>query len=52
MRTIRAAGYSGPYVLEIFSGESLPDSIWRSDLDAVLEKNLGTFAKLWEKSSG
>jgi len=50
VRTIRQTGYSGPYVLEIFSGESLPDSIWRSDLDDVLEKNLSTFASVWEKS--
>ena len=40
VRTIRETGYTGPYVLEIFSGESLPDSIWRADLDAVLQKNI------------
>lgn len=51
VRTIRQTGYGGPYVLEIFSGESLPDSIWRSDLDAMLEKNLNAFASMWEKSA-
>lgn len=49
MRTIRETGYSGPYVLEIFSGESLPGSIWRSDLDAVLQKNFQAFAKIGEE---
>lgn len=46
----RKAGYGGKYVLEIFSGESLPDSIWRSDLDAVIEKNADAFADVWEAS--
>jgi len=52
VRTIRATGYTGLYVLEIFSGESLPDSIWRSDLDAVLAKNRGVFERIWKKSAG
>lgn len=43
----RASGYDGPYVLEIFSSESLPDSIWRSDLDAVLDRNRTAFADIW-----
>lgn len=50
MRTIRGTGYRGPYVLEIFSGESLPDSIWRADLDVVLQKNIDAFARIWQKS--
>ena len=50
MRALRAAGYRGPYVLEIFSGESLPDSIWRSDLEAVLRANRDVFRLLWEQS--
>jgi sugar phosphate isomerase/epimerase len=50
MRTIRETGYTGLYVLEIFSGESLPDSIWRSDLDAVLKSNLDAFERLWNDS--
>lgn len=52
MRTIRETGYAGSYVLEIFSAESLPDSIWRSDLDAVLKDNLDAFGRLWERSTG
>ena len=50
VRTVRETGYTGPYVLEIFSGESLPDSIWRADLDAVLQKNVETFARIWQES--
>ncbi len=51
VRTIRDAGYTGAYVLEIFSGESLPDSIWRADLDAVLRKNVAAFARIWQESA-
>lgn len=51
VRTIRETGYSGYYVLEIFSGESLPNSIWRSDLDATLQKNLSAFESIWERSA-
>jgi sugar phosphate isomerase/epimerase len=47
--TIHETGYTGPYVLEIFSGESLPGSIWRSDLDAVLQKNVDAFASMREE---
>jgi len=50
VRAIRATGYDGYYVLEIFSGESLPDSIWRADLDAVLAKNVRAFGELWAQS--
>ncbi|MGH7757665.1 MAG: sugar phosphate isomerase/epimerase family protein, partial [Vulcanimicrobiaceae bacterium] len=47
---VRVAGYRRPYVLEIFSGESLPNSIWRADLDAVLAKNAAAFAQIWQAS--
>lgn len=47
VRTIEGTGYRGPYVLEIFSAESLPDSIWRADLDDVLQHNLDAFANIW-----
>jgi sugar phosphate isomerase/epimerase len=51
LRSVRSTGYAGPYVLEIFSGESLPDSIWRSDLDAVLKQNFEAFERLWRESA-
>lgn len=50
IKGVRAAGYTGPYVLEIFSDESLPDSIWRADLDEVLNQNASAFAQLWYAS--
>ncbi len=46
MRSVHETGYRGPYVLEIFSGESLPDSIWRSDLDKCLQRNSDAFQVL------
>jgi len=48
LRCARSAGYAGPYVLEIFSDESLPDSIWRSDLDAVIDRNEAAFVRIWD----
>ncbi len=50
VRSIRATDYAGPYVLEIFSSESLPDSIWRADLAEVLRQNRDAFAQIWEQS--
>jgi len=50
VRSARETGYGGPYVLEIFSGESLPDSIWRADLDAVLQENADAFERIWQES--
>ena len=45
---IARGGYSGPYVVEIFSSESIPGSLWRSDLDSVLEKSICGFETIWE----
>lgn len=50
IRSVRETGYGGPYVLEIFSGESLPDSIWRADLDTVLQENVDAFSRIWQES--
>jgi sugar phosphate isomerase/epimerase len=50
MRACREAGYAGPFVLEIFSDESLPDSIWRADLDEVIDCNVAAFVRLWDES--
>lgn len=46
IRAAEAAGYHGPYVLEIFSEESLPDSLWRGDIAANLRRNMQAFARL------
>lgn len=50
VRAIRGTMYDGPYVLEIFSGESLPDSLWRGDFAATLRKNMAAFDVIWKKS--
>lgn len=50
MKVVREVGYAGPYVLEIFSDESLPDSIWRADLDAVIDRNAVAFVRIWDAS--
>lgn len=51
MRAARSVGYCGPFVLEIFSAESLDDSIWCSDLDDVIERNKDAFSDLWKRSA-
>lgn len=43
---VRRTGYDGPYVLEIFSEESLPDSLWRGDIGASLRRNAEAFSAL------
>lgn len=50
VKAVRTAGYRRPYVLEIFSSESLADSIWKADLDDVIESNVRQFARIWEAS--
>lgn len=50
VKTVRATGYERPYVLEIFSSESLPDSIWKADLDGVLDENVLEFVRIWDTS--
>ncbi|MFN2528005.1 MAG: sugar phosphate isomerase/epimerase family protein [Candidatus Baltobacteraceae bacterium] len=51
VRAIRQTAYDGPYVLEIFSGESLPDSLWRTEFGPLLRKNIEAFAKIWQGSA-
>ena len=51
LATLRASGHEGPYVLEIFSSESLPDSLWTADLDAVIDRNIAGFASAWQQST-
>lgn len=50
IKSVRETGYNRPYVLEIFSGENLPNSIWKADLDAVLDKNALEFTRIWDRS--
>ncbi|MDQ6823497.1 MAG: sugar phosphate isomerase/epimerase [Candidatus Eremiobacteraeota bacterium] len=46
LAAVERAGYDGPYVLEIFSEESLPDSLWAGDIAAHLHRNGNAFAAL------
>jgi sugar phosphate isomerase/epimerase len=50
LRAIRQAGYRGAYTLELFSDESLPDSLWKRELNQVIWENLAGFDKAWKKS--
>jgi sugar phosphate isomerase/epimerase len=47
VRTIHATGYARPYVVEIFSSESLADSLWKRNLDDVLDASARGFANIW-----
>jgi len=51
LSTLRASGYDGPYVIEIFSAQSLPDSLWNGDMDEMLEQNIVAFERLWQESA-
>lgn len=44
---IHGAGYRGAYCLEIFSAERLPDSLWRRDPAAVVERGREGFLRAW-----
>ena len=50
VRAIHDSGYTGAYTLEIFSSDHLPDSLWKSDLDALIIKNQAAFAQVWESA--
>jgi sugar phosphate isomerase/epimerase len=50
IRAIRATGYTGPWVVEILSSLHLDGSLWKSDMDDVLQKNHEAFDRLWRES--
>jgi sugar phosphate isomerase/epimerase len=45
---IEKTGFNGAYALELFSADSLPDSLWRRDPRDVIEKSRKNFYKAWE----
>ncbi|HEV3153358.1 MAG TPA: sugar phosphate isomerase/epimerase family protein [Candidatus Baltobacteraceae bacterium] len=51
IRAIRATGYDGPWVVEILSSMHLDGSLWKRDLDRVLEENRAAFDRIWAQSS-
>ena len=50
LRAIHQTGYRGAYTLEIFSDESLPDSLWKSDLSQLIADNKAAFERVWAES--
>ncbi len=46
MQATRESGYTGPYSVEIFSGD-VPDSLWKSDLRGVLESSRRGMDRAW-----
>lgn len=50
VRAVRSTGFAGAYVLEIFSSQSLPDSIWSADFRTTLERNMRAFDAIWNAS--
>ncbi len=49
LAAIEQAGYRGAYCLEIFSSDTLPDSLWREDAARVIERGRAGFFGAWEK---
>jgi sugar phosphate isomerase/epimerase len=49
LATLRRIDYAGPYVVEILSSESLPDSLWRSDLHEVVRTSIRRLEHLCER---
>ena len=48
VEAVIAGGYAGPFVVEIFSSESLPGSLWRADLDELLDRCTVGFDLIWD----
>ncbi|HTU83605.1 MAG TPA: sugar phosphate isomerase/epimerase family protein [Candidatus Acidoferrales bacterium] len=50
VRWIRDTGYQGAWIVEILSSYHLPGSLWKSDLDDVLERNYRAFTALFDET--
>jgi len=48
---IRRTGYSRPWVIELFSDESLEDSLWKGDLERLVATSASAFASMWGRSA-
>jgi len=48
LRAVHAAGYEGAVTLEIFSDDSLPDSLWRSNGNDVILRSKEALTACWE----
>jgi sugar phosphate isomerase/epimerase len=49
LRAIHEAGYRGPYVVEIFSGD-VPDSLWKGDLNKVITESRAGLDRAWQQA--
>lgn len=49
LRASHDAGYRGPYVVEIFSGD-VPNSLWKGDLEAVITKSRDGVEQAWQEA--
>jgi sugar phosphate isomerase/epimerase len=49
LRAIHDSGYSGPYVVEIFSGD-VPNSLWKGDLRAVITESRDGVSRAWNEA--
>lgn len=50
LRAIRETGYAGAYAVELFSDESLPDSLWRADPAQVIHDCRAGLDEAWRQS--
>jgi sugar phosphate isomerase/epimerase len=49
LRAVHEAGYRGPYVVEIFSGD-VPDSLWQGDLNRVIDESREGLSRAWHRA--
>jgi sugar phosphate isomerase/epimerase len=42
---LREGGFSGPFIFELLSDESLPDSLWKLEPDALLARLKTAYAR-------
>ncbi|MDA8356822.1 MAG: sugar phosphate isomerase/epimerase [Actinomycetota bacterium] len=52
LRAFADAGYSGAYILEIFSTKQLPDSLWAGDLDELIRASRAGLEVAWHQAMG
>lgn len=50
LRAIRQAGWTGPYSVEIFSGQDLPDSLWNAVPRDVIARSRAGMDAAWQQS--
>ncbi len=51
LRAIHQGGYGGTYTLEIFS-KDVPDSLWETDLSAVISDSRSALDSAWKEAAG